>query len=76
MAGVAAWDRGGTLADKLLLICSSVVIVLAVHFLPSLSKRPVMWLVWVACLALRDVWPLTFLTHASLRAGALNLKRL
>lgn len=70
MAGIAAWDRGGTLADKILLICLSVVIVLAVHFLPALSKRPVMWLVWVVCLLCAVYGHLTFLIHASLRAGA------
>lgn len=70
MAGVAAWDRGGTLTDKLLIICLSVGIVLAAHFLPALSKRPVMWLVWAACLLCAVYGHLTFLTHASLRAGA------
>lgn len=74
MAGVAAWDRGGTLADKLLLICLSVVIVWAVHFLPALSKRPVMWLVWVVCLLCAVYGHLTFLTHASQRAGAAQSK--
>jgi hypothetical protein len=70
MAGIAAWDRGGTLADKILLICLSVVIVLAVHLLPAISKRPVMWLVWGVCLLCAVYGHLTFLTHASLRAGA------
>jgi hypothetical protein len=69
MTAVAAWDRGGTLLDKLLLVAMSVVIVLAVHLLPAVSRRPAAWLVWVGCLLCAIYGHLTFLTHASLRAG-------
>ena len=69
MTAVAASDRGGTDIDKALLIAMSVVIVLAVHLLPALSKRFVSWLVWSCCLVCAIYGHLTFLTHASLRAA-------
>jgi hypothetical protein len=69
MTAVAAWDRGGTDIDKALLVAMSVVIVLAVHLLPALSRRPVAWLVWSCCLLCAIYGHLTFLTHASLRAA-------
>jgi hypothetical protein len=69
MAAMAAWDRGGTTLDKLLLVSMSVVIVLAVHLLPALSRRPAAWLVWAGCLLCAIYGHLTFLTHANLRAG-------
>lgn len=69
MTSAAAWDRGGTLIDKVLLVALSAVIVLAVHLLPALSRRPVVWLVWAGCLFCATFGHLTFLTHASLRAG-------
>lgn len=69
MAAMAAWDRGGTTLDKLLLVSMSVVIVLAVHLLPALSRRPAAWLIWVGCLLCAIYGHLTFLTHANLRAG-------
>ena len=50
MASVAAWDRGGTGIDKGLLVAMCVVIVLAVHLIPALSRRPIAWAVWTGCL--------------------------
>lgn len=69
MAAVAAWDRGGSFVDRVLLVSISVVIVLAVHLLPGLSKRRVKWLVWSACLLAAIYGHLTFLTYASQRAA-------
>lgn len=69
MAGVAAWDRGGTLVDRTLLVAISVVIVLAVHLLPGISKRPVTWLIWSACLFAAIYGHLSFITYASQRAA-------
>jgi hypothetical protein len=69
MASVAAWDRGGTLLDKVLLVSMSAAIVLAVHLLPALSRRPSTWAIWAGCLLCAIYGHLTFLTHASLRAG-------
>lgn len=72
MTATAAWDRGGTLLDRLLLVSMAVVIVLAVHLLPALSRRPASWLVWAGCLLCAVYGHLTFLTHANLRAGDLR----
>lgn len=69
MTAVAAWDRGGTPLDKGLLVAMSVVIVLAVHLLPAISRRPSAWLVWTGCLLCAVYGHLTFLTHASQRAS-------
>lgn len=69
MTAVAAWDRGGTIIDRALLVSMCVVIVLAVHLIPALSRRPVAWLVWSVCLLCAVYGHLTFLTHASLRAA-------
>jgi hypothetical protein len=69
MTAVAAWDRGGTMVDRTILVAMSVVIVLAVHLLPALSRRPASWLVWMGCLLCAIYGHLTFFTHASLRAG-------
>lgn len=69
MTAVAASDRGGTLVDKALLVTLSVVIVLAVHLLLALSRRPVAWLVWTGCLLCAIYGHLTFLTYASQRAS-------
>lgn len=69
MASVAAFDRGGTDIDKALLVSMSVAIVLAVHLLPALSRRPATWAIWIGCLLCAIYGHLTFLTHASLRAG-------
>lgn len=75
MAAMAAWDRGGTILDKLLLVSMSVVIVLAVHLLPALSRRPAAWLVWAGCLLCAIYGHLTFLTHANLRAGDIRAQQ-
>ena len=72
MTALAAWDRGGTLLDRLLLVAMAVVIVLAVHLIPALSRRPAAWLVWAGCLLCAVYGHLTFLTHANLRAGDLR----
>lgn len=69
MTAVAALDRGGTMIDKMLLAAMSLVIVLAVHLLPAVSRRPAAWLVWIGCLLCAIFGHLTFFTHASLRAG-------
>lgn len=75
MTAVAAWDRGGTGIDKALLVAMSVVIVLAVHLLPALSRRPLAWLVWSCCLLCAVYGHLTFLTHASLRAAEVRAEQ-
>lgn len=75
MAAISAWDRGGDMIDRILLIGISVVIVLAVHLLPALSKRSYIWIVWAICLCAAIYGHLTFLTHASLRAGTVRAEQ-
>jgi hypothetical protein len=69
MTAIAAWDRGGTFADKAVLVAMSVVIVVAVHLLPAMSRRPVTWLVWMGCLVGAIYGHLTFFTNSAMRAA-------
>jgi hypothetical protein len=69
MTAVAAMSRGGNEIDKALLVAMSIAIVLSVHLLPALSRRPSTWLVWIGCLLCAIYGHFTFLTYASLRAG-------
>lgn len=75
MTSVAAWDRGGTLIDKVLLISLSIVIILGVHLIPAISRKPVAWLVWSFCLLCAVFGHITFLTNASLRAGEVRAQQ-
>lgn len=50
IAIVWAWDRGTSPTERILLTSLAVVVVLAVHVLPALIKRPVVWLLWSVCL--------------------------
>lgn len=69
MAGVASWDRGGSLPDRVLLVSLSLAIIAAVHFLPAVSKRPVSWFLWVGCVLCAIYGHMVFFANASLRAG-------
>jgi len=69
MASVAAWDRGGTWVDRVLLVALSVVICAGTHLIPALSKRKLAWLLWTGCFLATVYSQLSFLTHASIRAG-------
>lgn len=69
MTAIAAWDRGGTFADKAVLVAMSVVIVVAVHLLPAMSRRSVTWLVWMGCLVGAIYGHLTFFTNSAQRAA-------
>lgn len=69
MAAVAAGERGGTVVDKALLASMSIVVVLAVHLIPALSRRWMAWPVWIGCLLCAIYGHLTFLVHAGLQAN-------
>jgi hypothetical protein len=69
MTAIAAWDRGGTFADKAVLVAMSVVIVVAVHLLPAMSRSRATWLVWFFCLFGAIYGHLTFFTNSTLRAA-------
>lgn len=68
MAAVSGWERGGTLLDRVLLLSMFAIIVLAVHLLPALSRRWIVWPVWMGCLLCAMYGHLTFLIHASVHA--------
>lgn len=68
MAIVAAINRGGTVIEQVLLVLMSVMMVLAVHFLPAISRRFSTWLLWTGCFSCAVFGHLTFLTHSSLNA--------
>jgi hypothetical protein len=69
MAVSAAWDRGGSITDKILLAVISSIVTLLVHLLPSLTKNKVGLLVWLGCLLMATYGHLTFLINAGVRAG-------
>ena len=69
MTAVAAFDRGGTDLDRALMVALSVVIVLAVHLLPAISRRSIAWVVWAGCLLCAIYGHLTFLVHSNQRAS-------
>jgi len=72
MGAVAAWDRGGTAIDRVLLVAISICIIAAAHLLPALSRRHITWLLWMGCLACAIYGHLCFFTYASQRAGEIR----
>jgi hypothetical protein len=74
MTAVAAWDRGGTAIDRLLLMALSLALCLGTHLIPALSKRSLAWLLWAGCLLGTIYGHVTFFTHASLRASELRVQ--
>jgi len=74
MAAVAAWDRGGTAFDRLLLVALSIALCLGTHLIPALTKRRLSWLLWAGCLLGTVYGHVTFFTHASLRANELRVQ--
>lgn len=75
MAAIAAMDRGGTIIDQALIVLMSVAIVLCVHLIPAYSRRGLSWAIWTGCLLCATYGHLTFLTHASERAGDIRAKQ-
>lgn len=69
MAAASAANRGGTEHDKELLVALAIVMVLAVHLIPAISRNWVSWIVWFGCLICALFSHLTFFTHADLRAN-------
>jgi len=75
MSATAAWDRGGTVLDRALLVAMAVTICAGAHLLLALSRRRVTWLLWSACLLGTIYGHLTFFTHAALRAGTVRAQQ-
>ena len=72
---VAAIHRGGTFIEQILLIAISMVMVLAVHFLPAISRRLPAWILWFGCLLCAIFGHLTFLTHSTSNASQIRVQQ-
>jgi len=75
MAALAAWDRGGNVIDRALLVALSVAICAGTHLIPALSKRRIARLLWVGCLLGTVYSHLVFFTYASLHAGEVRAQQ-
>jgi hypothetical protein len=75
MATIAAINRGGTFIEQALLVSISIIMVLAVHFLPAISRRTSSWILWFGCLLCAIFGHLTFLTHSTIRAGEVRVQQ-
>jgi hypothetical protein len=70
VSAAAAAERGGTLADRLLIGAVSVAITLACHLLPSISRSGLVRALWGVCLLITAWGHAAYFTGASARAGA------
>ncbi|WP_258167897.1 hypothetical protein [Paraburkholderia sp. BL21I4N1] len=75
---LAGWQRGGLLAERLLLTCIGVVLVVAAHLLPALC-RPHGWriralgaLLWMGCMAATCYGHAVFFVMAQQHAGEIR----
>lgn len=69
MAAAAAMDRGGSFADKTLLMVLASLVAGLVHLLPALTRNRLAWLLWFGCFVATLYGHLTFFTNAQTRAG-------
>lgn len=72
MAAIAAMDRGGSFADKLLLVALASLVAGLVHLLPALTKNKLAWILWAGCFLATVYGHLTFFTNAQSRAGEIR----
>ena len=73
MTSIAALNRGGTFIEQILLVSLSIIMVLAVHFLPAISRSASAWILWTGCLLCAIFGHLTFLTHSTISAGEVRV---
>jgi hypothetical protein len=69
MAAVAAWQRADTSIDRALLVALGCVTVCAVHLLPALTKRRMMWPLWAGCFLMAVYGHAGFFAFATVKAG-------
>ncbi|CAD6557059.1 hypothetical protein [Paraburkholderia metrosideri] len=75
MSVLAGWQRGGRLPERLVWVAIGIVLVIAAHLLPALTRtapRPVRWVagcLWVACMAATCYGHATFFLLAQQHAG-------
>lgn len=60
---------GDTPLDRALLVALSCVTVAAVHLLPALTKRRMMWPLWAGCFVMAVYGHAGFFAFASVKAG-------
>jgi hypothetical protein len=75
MAAAAAWQRGGTMMERELLLALSVSICLGTHLIPAVAKNKLAWLLWIGCLSCAIYSHLTFFTYANSHAGDVRAQR-
>ncbi|WP_244106642.1 hypothetical protein [Paraburkholderia phenazinium] len=75
---LSGWQRGGLLAERVLLVCVGVVLVVAAHLLPALC-RPHGWRIrtlgaalWIGCIATTCYGHAVFFLMAQQRAGEIR----
>lgn len=75
---LSGWQRGGLLAERVLLVCVGVVLVVAAHLLPALC-RPHNWRVrtlgttlWIGCMAATCYGHAVFFVTAQQHAGEIR----
>ncbi|MCK4125267.1 hypothetical protein HFK83_23215 [Ralstonia pseudosolanacearum] len=75
---LAGWQRGGSLAERLVWVAIGIVLVACAHLLPALAReaslgvRGVAGVLWLACMATACFGHLTFFLLAQRRAGDLR----
>lgn len=75
---LAGWQRGGSLAERVVWVAVGVVLVVSAHLLPALVRdspyrvRAVAGLLWLACMATACFGHLTFFVLAQRHAGELR----
>lgn len=75
---LAGWQRGGSLAERLVWVAISVVLVVSAHLLPALVRespyrvRTVAGVLWLACMTTACFGHLTFFLLAQRHAGDLR----
>ena len=69
MAAVAAWQRADATVDRLLMVALACVTVAAVHLLPALTKRRIVWPLWAGCFVVAIYGHAGFFVFASTKLG-------
>lgn len=82
ISALAGWQRGGSLAERLVWVSISLVLVVSAHVLPAFAQgapvivRCVAWSLWAACMATACYGHATFFVLAQRHAGELRASSL
>jgi hypothetical protein len=69
MAAVSAWQRGSTDVERVMLVALACACVGAVHLLPALAPRRILWPLWAGCFLLTVFGHAGFFAFAATKAG-------